>query len=154
MENNNKTSKSSKVIMRETLLSCLLGVRNLHLESPFGNDVVSLDFFQYWVLDFIDDNPSSVKFISNASNIDRRVVNSNVTHLLKMGLVQKKKDSQDGREMLIYLSDYGVEILQEVRKQIDDMLSFTKQKYSIKEERTLTTFFEDFSASIKETIEK
>ncbi len=154
MDHIKKENKSSKQLMRESLLDCLLNFHNIHLESPFGNDVVSLDYFQHWILDFVDENPSSIKYISTVSNIDRRVVNSNVNYLLKMGLIQKKKDSKDGREILIYLSEYGLEIIGESRKQIEELLSFCEKKYSIKQERILTEFLEELSTSIKEIIDK
>ncbi len=149
-----KNVKTSKMLLNDALMKCLLNVHKLHLESPFGNDVVSLDFLQYRILEFIDENPSSIKNISLAGKINRKVVNSNVSYLLKSGLVEKQKSKTDGRGTVIILNDYGKEILKEVRKQVEELFSFSEQKYSIKQERTMISFFEDFSSAIENSVEK
>ncbi len=144
-----KDLKTTKVLLKEAILNCILDIHKLHLEKPFGSGFSELDFLQCQILSFIALEPTTIKDIAHRFDISRRTAESNILHLIKLELIHKKVKKAGGRGSLISITDYGTEILAVVNKQLDSILNFTKDKYSIKQERSLIEFFDEFSHNLK-----
>ncbi len=147
-----KDLKTTKVLLKEAMLNCILDIHKLHLEKPFGSGFSELDFLQCQILHFISLEPTTIKDIAHRFDISRRAAESNILHLLKHELIHKKMKKAGGRGSLISITDYGTEILEVVTTQLDSIFAFTKDKYSIKQERTLIDFFSEFSESLRNGI--
>ncbi len=143
-----KENKSTKILLKESLLDCLLKIHKVHLEKPFGSGLSQLDFLQYQILNFIAEESTTIKEIAKEYEVSRRTAESNVLYLLKLGLIDKKTKKVGGRGSLISITDYGHEILESVNKQIETLFAFTNDKYSIKQERTLISFLDEFCAAL------
>ncbi len=144
-----KDVKTTKVLLKEAMLNCILDIHKLHLEKPFGSGFSELDFLQCQILSFIALEPTTIKDIAHKFDISRRTAESNILHLIKFELIHKKVKKAGGRGSLISVTDYGKEILEHVNKQLDSIFAFANDKYSIKQERTLIEFFTEFSNNLK-----
>ncbi len=145
-----KEIKNTKVLLKESMLNSLLNIHKLHLNKPFGSGLSELDFLQCQILQFIAKSPTTIKDIAKNYTISRRIAESNVSYLLKLDLIDKKTKKAGGRGSLISITDYGNEILETVNKQIDSIFTFTSDKYSIKQERTLIAFLDEFCAVLND----
>lgn len=144
-----KDTKSTKVLLKEAMLNCILSIHKVHLERPFGSGLSELDFLQCLILSFIAKEPTTIKDISHAYNISRRTVESNVLYLIKLELIDKKTKKIGGRGSLISITERGEGVLSSVDKQLDEIFAFTDDKYSIKQERTIIGFLDEMCEGLE-----
>ncbi len=141
----------AKSDLKRLILQAMVEIHKLHFKRPFGNDRINLDVFQYRVMVLISEKRVSIQEIANMANLNRRIVISNISYLEKMGLISKEKS--DGREVELVLTDYGSEILSEMREQFENMVSFIEGRFSIKEEKSIMEFLSTLCESIQDIID-
>lgn len=96
-----------------------------HMEKSL-NAAKALSFSQFWVLvcfiDCKDETNQTAVEVAKRMNITEATLSRHIDRLIKLKLIQKKRDPQNGRKFLIHLTDKGKDKFYETKKIIDKEL--------------------------------
>jgi len=94
------------------------------------------------------DGPQNVSALATALNLDGSTVTRQVTALQKDGLIERRRDPDDGRGTVIAATDTGLHQVDMVRQARRELYGSVLRAYSPDERRELARTLERFTAAL------
>ncbi|MFD5392921.1 MarR family winged helix-turn-helix transcriptional regulator [Streptomyces sp. NPDC127097] len=109
----------------------------------------SMDRAAYLLLNRLDqEGPMGVKALAAGMGIDSSTVTRQVAPLVDSGLVSRATHPEDGRAVVLQLSERGQARLEEVRTSRRALMALVTEQWSEEERAAFTTLLTRFNASL------
>jgi len=109
----------------------------------------SMDRAAYLLLNRLEQvGPVGVKALASGMGIDSSTVTRQVAPLVDAGLVNRTSHPEDGRAVLLELSQGGVERLEQVRSSRRELMSLATEGWSEDERRTFLSLLTRFNKAL------
>lgn len=133
----------------ELLKSFLLGLQGL-----FRVEIVSdsLSLPQALAISSIPDRGIDMSTLSQTLGIDNSTATRMVDGLIKKGWAQKEKDPHDGRVVIVYLTEFGEKIQEEIEEKIDDLGEEIESRITIENQNELREALSSFQWTLSKYI--
>lgn len=114
-----------------------------------GQQRNSMDRAAYLLLNRLDRRgPMGVKALAAGMGIDSSTVTRQVAPLVEAGLVTRTSHPEDGRAVVLKLSEQGLERLEEVRASRRDLMELATDGWDEDERRAFTTLLTRFNEAL------
>ncbi|WP_260636017.1 MarR family winged helix-turn-helix transcriptional regulator [Streptomyces angustmyceticus] len=111
----------------------------------------SMDRAAYLLLNRLDqEGPMGVKALAAGMGIDSSTVTRQVAPLVDSGLVNRATHPEDGRAVVLQLSERGRTRLEEVRTSRRALMALVTEQWSEEERTAFTTLLTRFNASLSD----
>ncbi|GES31139.1 MarR family transcriptional regulator [Streptomyces angustmyceticus] len=111
----------------------------------------SMDRAAYLLLNRLDqEGPMGVKALAAGMGIDSSTVTRQVAPLVDSGLVSRATHPEDGRAVVLQLSERGRTRLEEVRTSRRALMALVTEQWSEEERTAFTTLLTRFNASLSD----
>ncbi|GAA2304757.1 MarR family transcriptional regulator [Streptomyces caniferus] len=111
----------------------------------------SMDRAAYLLLNRLDqEGPMGVKALAAGMGIDSSTVTRQVAPLVDSGLVSRATHPEDGRAVVLQLSERGSARLEEVRTSRRALMALVTEQWSEEERTAFTTLLTRFNASLSD----
>ncbi|MEU6120069.1 MarR family transcriptional regulator [Streptomyces sp. NPDC047117] len=109
----------------------------------------SMDRAAYLLLNRLDqEGAMGVKALAAGMGIDSSTVTRQVAPLVDAGLVTRASHPEDGRAVVLQLSERGLARLEEVRASRRELMALVTEEWSEEERNAFTTLLTRFNASL------
>ncbi|MCZ1007768.1 MarR family transcriptional regulator [Streptomyces sp. DSM 41527] len=111
----------------------------------------SMDRAAYLLLNRLDqEGPMGVKALAAGMGIDSSTVTRQVAPLVDSGLVSRATHPEDGRAVVLQLSERGLARLEEVRTSRRALMALVTEQWTEEERTAFTTLLTRFNASLSD----
>ncbi len=141
-------SQYAEQIKEQHLKNIYLAYRLQH-EGIFFHKT-KLDFVDFYLLRTLAQYPQSIKTLCRQTEIGRKDVTKRVNKYLKAGFLAKKTLDCDKRSFLLCLTEVGENANRAGNKKIAEMLNVATSRLSLKDEKSVIKYLEDFNKALLE----